>query len=107
MLEDALVEKHPSIHRLVLRRRSDVSVHGQVSQERFDLRFGGQEVFARAQTVEPDDPLHIRALSMNGVVVETECVTDFIEEFWLLTSRDVRHTGFRNSSLKRLIMGME
>ena len=36
------IEKHQGIHRLVLRRRSDVSVHGQVSQERFDLRFGGQ-----------------------------------------------------------------
>ena len=28
---------------------------------------------------------------MNGVVVETEHITDFIEEFWLLTSRRVRH----------------
>jgi hypothetical protein len=40
---------------------------------------------------EPDDPLQIRALGMNGVVVETEHCTDFIEEFWLLTSRRVRH----------------
>jgi len=28
---------------------------------------------------------------MNGVVVETEHLTDLIEEFWLLTSRRVRH----------------
>ncbi len=28
---------------------------------------------------------------MNGVVVETEHVADFIEEFWLLTSRRVGH----------------
>jgi hypothetical protein len=27
---------------------------------------------------------------MNGVVVETEPMTDFIEEFWLLTSRRIR-----------------
>jgi hypothetical protein len=43
----------------------------------------------------------IRALSMNQIVVETEHVADFIEEFCLLTSRDVRHMGFRNSALKR------
>jgi len=40
---------------------------------------------------DPDDPLPIRALGMNGVVVKTEHVTDFIEEFWLLTSCRVRH----------------
>jgi hypothetical protein len=28
---------------------------------------------------------------MNGVVVEAEHRADFIEEFWLLTSRRVRH----------------
>ena len=28
---------------------------------------------------------------MNGVVEETEHFTDFIEEFWLLTSRRVEH----------------
>jgi hypothetical protein len=39
---------------------------------------------------EADDPLHLRALGMNGVVVETGHGTDFIEEFWLLTSCRVR-----------------
>jgi hypothetical protein len=34
---------------------------------------------------------HIRAFGMNGTVVETEHFADFIEEFWLLTSRRVRH----------------
>jgi hypothetical protein len=47
------------------------------------VRFGGEKIFARAHGVEPDkpdDPLHIRALSMNGIGVETEPVTDGIEE---------------------------
>ena len=94
MVEDALIEEHQGIHRLILGRRSDVAVHGQVRQERFDLRFSGEEVRARPHAVKPDeadDPLHIGALGMNGVVVETEHVADFIEEFWLLTSCRVRH----------------
>ena len=31
------------------------------------------------------------ALGMNGIVVETEHLTDFIKEFWLLTPHRVRH----------------
>jgi len=94
-VEDALVEEHQGIHRLVLGRGSDVSVHGQVSQERLDLRFGGEEVLARAHAVEADepyDPLHRGALGVHGVVVETEHRSDLIEEFWVLTARRVRHT---------------
>jgi hypothetical protein len=93
MVEDALVEEHQGIHRPVLGRGSDVSVHGQVRQERFDLRFGGEEVLARPhamETDEPYDPIHIGALGVHGVVVETEHLADFIEEFGWLTSRRVR-----------------
>ena len=94
MGEDALVEEHQGIHRLVLGRGSDVSMHGQVRQERFDLRFGGEEVLARPHAVETDepyDPIHIGALGVHGVVVETEHLADFIEELGLLTSRRIRH----------------
>ena len=54
---------------------------------------GGEKVLARPHAVETDepyDPLHIGALGVNGVVVETEHLADFIEEFGLLTSRRVR-----------------
>jgi hypothetical protein len=40
---------------------------------------------------EPDDPLHVGALNMNGIVVEPKHVPDFIQEFWLLTSCGRRH----------------
>jgi hypothetical protein len=43
------------------------------------------------ETGEPYDPLHIGALSVYGVVVETEHLVDFIEEFGWLTSRRVKH----------------
>jgi hypothetical protein len=76
LAEDALVEEHQDIHRLILGRRGAVAVHGQVRQERFNLRFGGEEVRARPQAGKPDEPLRIRALGMNGVVVETEPCTD-------------------------------
>jgi hypothetical protein len=47
LVEDALVEEHQGIHRLVLGRSSDVSVHGQVSEERFDRGVSGEAVVAR------------------------------------------------------------
>ena len=40
---------------------------------------------------EPDDPPHIGALGVNGVVVETEHLSHVIEASGLLTSCDVRH----------------
>ena len=72
------------------------SMHRQVGQECLDLRFGGEEIFARphaVETDESDDPLHIGALGVNGVVVETEHLAHFIKEFRWLTSCCVRHTS--------------
>jgi len=43
------------------------------------------------ETDESDDPFHIRALGVNGVVVETEHLADIIEEFGLLTARRVAY----------------
>jgi len=60
-----------------------------------DLGFGGEEVFARPHAVETDesyDPLHIGSLGVNGVVVQTEHLSHFIEEFGLLISRRGGHT---------------
>ena len=65
-----------------------------LSDFRVHLRFGGEEVGARPYAVEPDEPydlLHIGALGVNGVVVKTEHLADFIEESWRLTLRRVRH----------------
>jgi hypothetical protein len=94
VVEDALVKEHQSIHGLVLGGGSDVSMHGQVCQERFDPRFGREEMVARPHAVEmdeADDPFHIGALGVNGVVVETQHPSDFIEEFGWLTSFRVKH----------------
>jgi len=60
------------IHCLVLGRGSDDSMHGQVSQERLDLRLGGEEILPRPHAVETDepyDPIHIGSLGVNGIVV--------------------------------------
>ena len=49
--------------------------------------FGGEEVFARAHAVETDesyDPLHRGSLSVHGVVVETEYLSHFLEEDWVV-----------------------
>ncbi len=92
---DAHVGEHQGMHRRVLGRGSDVSVHGQGSQERVELRFGGEGVLARPYAVatdEPDDPIHRGALGVHGVVVETEHLSDCLEECWWLTARRVRYT---------------
>jgi hypothetical protein len=88
MVEDALVKEDQGIHRLVLGGGSDVCVYGEVGQERFDLGFAGEEVITRphaTETNKPHDPVHVGTLGMNGVVVQTEYLSDLIEEFWLLT----------------------
>jgi hypothetical protein len=95
LITDALVEEHPGIHGLVLGRGRDVSLHRQVGQEGLDLRFGGEEVGAGphpVETGEPFAPFHIGALGMIGVVVQTEYLAYFIEQFRGLTSSRVRHT---------------
>lgn len=97
MVEDPFVEEHQGVHRLVLSGGSDVSMHGQIGEECFDLRFSGKEVLARPhvmETDEPDNPVHIGSFGVNGVVVQAEHLSDFIEEFWLLTSHRVRHITF-------------
>ena len=62
MVEDALVKEDQGIHRLVLGGGRDVCVYGKVGQERFDLGFGGEEVFTGPHAVEtnkPHDPVHV------------------------------------------------
>lgn len=65
--------------------------------EQFSNQLSGAVYEGAVETNEPHDSLHIRALSVNRIVAETEHGTDFVEEFWLLTSHDVRHTRFRRS----------
>ena len=72
------------MHSLVLGGGRDVSMHRQVGQERLDRGFGGEEVLARPQAVEPDeshDPFHRGSLSVHGVVLQTECLSHIIKEF--------------------------
>jgi hypothetical protein len=71
-----------AIHRRVLGGGSDVSMHGQVGQARFDLGFDGEAVVARPQAVEADeayDPRHLGTLGMNGVAVQTEHLSHVVE----------------------------
>jgi len=93
-VEDVLVREDQGIHGLVLGGRSDVCVYVEVGQERFDLGFGGEEVLTGPHAVEtnkPHDPVHVGPFGVNGVVVQTEYLSDLIEEFWLLTFFRVRH----------------
>jgi hypothetical protein len=83
MVEDAFVEKHQGIHGLVLGRGGDLALHGEVSEECLNLGFGGQEVGAGLHPVEADessDPLHIGALGMDGVMMETEDPPDILDQ---------------------------
>jgi hypothetical protein len=69
-------------------------MHRQAGQERLDLGFGGEEVFASShgvETDEPDDPLHIGSLGVNGVAVQTEHLSYLIEEFRRWISHRGRH----------------
>jgi len=66
----------------------------QISEACLDLGFGGEEADAGPHAVEAgesSDPLHIGALGMDGVVMETEHPADVTEQFWKLTWCCVRH----------------
>ena len=109
VVEDVLVEEHQGIHGLVLGGGSDISMHRQVGQERLDLGFGGEEIFARLHTVETEesyDPLHKGSLSVHGVVVQTEYPSHFIEEFGLWPSRPGGHGIPPAWGLRSLITGI-
>jgi len=51
------------------------------------------------ETNKPHDPVHIGSLGVNGVVVQTEYLSDLIEEFWLLTLSKLRPSGRRVEGL--------
>ena len=60
-------------------------MYGEVGQERFHLGFGGEEMLTGPHAVEtnkPHDSVHVGSLGVNGVVVQTEYLSDLIEEFW-------------------------
>ena len=94
MVEGARVEAYRGMQGLILGLGSDVFMHGQVRQERFDLRFGREEVVARPHAMEmdeADDPLTEGAFGVHRGVVQTEHPSDFMEACGLLTSGRVRH----------------
>jgi hypothetical protein len=73
------------------------SIHCQVGEERLDQGFGREEVLARPHAVETDesyDPFYIGSLGVDGVMLQTEHLSHFIEEFWWLTSCHGGHRRF-------------
>jgi len=107
VVEGALVEEHQGIHGLVLGGGRDIAVHGQVREERLDVRFRREEIIAGPHAVETDvahDPLQVGSLGMNRVVVHAENLSDLLEKCWLLTSGRARHiVSSVNDALKVLI----
>ena len=50
------------------------------------LGFGGEEVVTGPHAMEankPHNPDYTRSLGVNGVVVQTEYLSNLVEEFWL------------------------
>jgi hypothetical protein len=78
--------------------------YDEVGQERFDLGFGGEEMLTGPHAVEtnkPHDPVHVGSPGANGVVVQTEYLSDLIEEFWLLTHSEAPSPAFQGGIKKR------
>jgi hypothetical protein len=60
-----------------------MSVHGQVRDERLDVRCRREEIVAGPHPLEPDksdDPFHIGSFGVNRVVVYAENLSDLIEK---------------------------
>ncbi len=79
--EHFLVEEEEGAEGLVLGRGSDIQVHGEVSEKRFDL--GPAKLAGVALVMEKDiagDPAQVRAFGMQGVMLAAQGLPDLIEE---------------------------
>src|SRR5262249_16482400 len=87
-------EKDQGMHGLVLGRRCDVALDGQIGEKRLDLGFSRHEVGPRLHAVEPDeadDPLHRGPLRMDGVLLEPQDPPDLLDQGRWGTVWCVRH----------------
>ena len=103
------VEAPQVLHGLVLGCGSDVSMHGQVRQERCDPGIGGEEVVVRPLAVtmdESDDPLPREALGVDGIMVQTEHRSHVMEACGLWISRRVRPMTPPWGALRSLITSL-
>ena len=81
MLQHDAIEEYERIHRLVLRRRGDVPVHGQSSEESRHL--SGPHLTRVTLAMKEDvalDPTDIRFLGSTAVMAGTDGVPHAIEE---------------------------
>ncbi len=93
-VEEPFVKEDQRIHRLILGGRSDVCVYGEVGQERFGSGFGRKEILTGLHVVKtnkPYDPDYIGPFRVNRIVVQTEYLSDLIEESGILFVCQVRH----------------
>jgi hypothetical protein len=82
------------MHSLVLGGWCDILVYRQMREEDFDFGFGREQILPGAHLVkmsEPGNPVHIGSLGVDGIVVKTEHLSDFLQEFGRLTFGDGRH----------------
>jgi hypothetical protein len=110
LVEDALVEKDEGMHGLVLRGGGDLALQGEMREERLDLGFGGDEVGAGPQAVEPGeaaDPFDIGTLRVDGIMLEPEDPPGLLDQhpWWTVGCVDVGHKNLCTSTIESLIIG--
>ena len=81
----------------------------QTGQKSFDFGLRRKQSLPRMCLVQPDklnNPIDVRALSVNSIVEDAEDLTDFVQEFRPLTFVGDRHSILiHNRHALRLIMG--
>ena len=69
-------------------------IDGQMGQKSFDLGFRGKQILPAMHAVETDEldcPINVRALRVDGIVVNPEDPAKLIQNFGLLTFGRDRH----------------
>jgi hypothetical protein len=73
----------------------------------FDFEFGREQILPAVRLVKmskADDPVHIGALGVNGIVVKTEHLSDLLQQFGRLTFGRGRHRIFL---LNKCVVGVD
>jgi len=83
LLEHLLIQKDQGVHSLVLGRRGDTRVNGQVGEKGFNLGFAPLQVFATGHSVvahKAFDPVAVGTFGVDRIVMEPHELPDFIDE---------------------------
>jgi hypothetical protein len=94
--EYLLIKKYQRVHGLVLGGGCDVRMDGQMGEESFDLRFGGDEMISAFHLVKVDvafDPMQVSPFRLKRIVMDSEVSPGLIDKTRRIRCGHINVTG--------------